>query len=72
MLEMNKLVDLGKEVGNMKGIPVVVLSRNFATGLSVVRSLGAAGHTADLVLGTGRAENTDLVAVSKYVPCKPW
>ncbi len=51
----------------MKGIPVVVLSRNFATGLSVVRSLGAAGHTADLVLGTGRAENTDLVAVSKYV-----
>ena len=46
---------------------VVVLSRNYATGLSIVRSLGAAGFTIDLVASTNKEENSKITAASKYV-----
>ena len=38
-----------------KEASVVVLSRDLATGLSVVRSLGAAGHTVDLIASVGKS-----------------
>ena len=46
---------------------VVVLSRNYSTGLSVVRSLGSAGYTVDLVASAFRRDRSELVACSKYV-----
>lgn len=46
---------------------VVVLSRNYSTGLSVVRSLGAAGYTVDLVASSYAAGNARIVACSKYI-----
>ena len=41
---------------------VVVLSRNYSTGLSVVRSLGSAGYTVDLVASSYKAGNAEIVA----------
>lgn len=46
---------------------VVVLSRNYATGLSVIRSLGAAGYTVDLVASAFKAGKSEISAKSKYV-----
>lgn len=46
---------------------VVVISRNFATGLSIIRSLGAAGYVVDFVLGTDERESADFVAASRYI-----
>ena len=46
---------------------VVVLSRNFSTGLSVIRSLGAAGYTVDLVASAFKPGNSAIAAASKYV-----
>ena len=46
---------------------VVVLSRNYATGLSVIRSLGAAGYKVDLVANAFKVGNSDIAGCSKYV-----
>lgn len=46
---------------------VVVLSRNYATGLSVIRSLGAAGFTVDLVASAYKQGTSTIAASSKYV-----
>lgn len=46
---------------------VVVLSRNYATGLSIVRSLGAAGFTVDLVASVHKEGNSKVTAASKYI-----
>ena len=46
---------------------VIVLSRNFSTGLSVIRSLGAAGYTVDLIASAYKAGNSAIAASSKYV-----
>lgn len=46
---------------------VVVLSRNYSTGLSVIRSLGAAGYRVDLVASAFKAGNSKIAASSKYV-----
>ena len=46
---------------------VVVLSRNYSTGLSVIRSLGAAGYTVDLVASAYKAGTSRIASASKYV-----
>ncbi|MBQ5783328.1 MAG: ATP-grasp domain-containing protein, partial [Oscillospiraceae bacterium] len=46
---------------------VIVLSRNYATGLSVIRSLGAAGYDVDLVASAIKEGKSELAACSKYV-----
>ena len=46
---------------------VVVLSRNYSTGLAVIRSLGAAGYTVDLVASARREGQSILASSSKYV-----
>ena len=46
---------------------VVVLSRNYSTGLSVIRSLGSAGYTVDLVASAYKEGKSQLAACSKYV-----
>lgn len=46
---------------------VVVLSRNYATGLSVIRSLGAAGFTVDLVASAYKKGTSLIASKSKYV-----
>ena len=46
---------------------VVVLSRNYSTGLSVIRSLGSAGYTVDLVASAYKEGKSKLAACSKYV-----
>ena len=46
---------------------VLVLSRNYSTGLSVIRSLGAAGYTVDLIAGSYKKGALDIAACSKYV-----
>lgn len=50
-----------------KKATVVVLSRNLTTGLSVVRSLGAAGHTVDLIANVEKTGKSEFIAKSKYV-----
>ena len=46
---------------------VVVLSRNYSTGLGVVRSLGAAGYQVDLVASSFKKGNADIMTCSKYI-----
>lgn len=46
---------------------VIVFSRNYSTGLSVIRSLGAAGYTVDLVATSRKAGDAKIAACSKYV-----
>ena len=46
---------------------VVVLSRNYSTGLSVIRSLGTAGYTVDLVASAPREGASSFIAQSKFV-----
>ena len=46
---------------------VVVLARNYSTGLSVVRSLGAAGYTVDLVASSFKKGNAKIISSSKYL-----
>ena len=46
---------------------IVVLSRVYSTGLSVIRSLGAAGYTVDLVASAPREGRSAIAACSKYV-----
>ena len=46
---------------------VVVLSRNYSTGLSVVRSLGSAGYKVELVASAFKEGRSELVSRSKYV-----
>lgn len=47
--------------------PVVVLSRNYSTGLGVIRSLGMAGYTVDMVASTKKKGSSIIVSCSKYV-----
>lgn len=49
------------------GIKVIVLSRNFSTGLSVIRSLGESGYAVDLIASSNREGKSKLAAASKYV-----
>lgn len=46
---------------------VVVLSRVYSTGLSVIRSLGAAGYEVDLVASAYKEGKSVIAASSKYV-----
>lgn len=46
---------------------VVVLSRNYATGLSVIRSLGQAGFTVDLVASAHKKGTSRIAKNSKFV-----
>ena len=46
---------------------VVVLSRSYSTGLCVVRSLGAAGYTIDVVASATNEGSSDYLGKSKYV-----
>lgn len=46
---------------------VIVLSRNYSTGLGVIRSLGAAGYNIDLIASTKKNGSSVIAASSKYV-----
>lgn len=46
---------------------VVVLSRVYSTGLAIIRSLGAAGYTVDLVASAHKEGTSKIAASSKYV-----
>ena len=46
---------------------IVVLSRNYSTGLGVIRSLGNAGYTIDLVASVKKKGSSVIAAGSKYI-----
>lgn len=46
---------------------VTVLSRNYSTGLGVIRSLGAAGYTVDLIASTKKKGSSIIAKSSRYV-----
>ena len=46
---------------------VIVLSRNYSTGLGVIRSLGAAGYTVDLIASVKKRGSAVIASSSKYV-----
>lgn len=46
---------------------VVVLTRNYSTGLSVIRALGKAGYTVDVIASAVKEGKSRLVSVSRYV-----
>lgn len=46
---------------------IIVLSRNYSTGLGVIRSLGAAGYTVDLIASVKKKGSSIIASSSKYV-----
>lgn len=46
---------------------VVVLSRNYSTGLSIIKSLGTAGYTVDYIASVKKKGTSAIAACSKYV-----
>ena len=46
---------------------VIVLSRNYSTGLGVIRSLGSAGYTVDLIASVKKKGSAIIASSSKYV-----
>ena len=46
---------------------VVVLSRNYSTGLSVIRSLGEAGYTVDLIASALREGRSLAISKTRYL-----
>lgn len=46
---------------------VIVLSQNFSTGLNIIRSVGAAGYTVDLIASVSTKGASEVAAKSKYV-----
>ena len=48
-------------------ILIIVLSGNYSTGLGLVRSLGAAGYTVDLISAVKRKGSSVIASSSKYV-----
>ncbi len=46
---------------------VIVLSRNYSTGLGVIRSLGAAGYPVDLIASVKKNGSSVIASSSKYV-----
>ena len=46
---------------------VIVLSRNYSTGLGVIRSLGSAGYTVDLIASVKKNGSSVIASCSKYV-----
>ena len=52
---------------NREEILVVVLSRNYSTGLSVIRSLGTQGYTVDLVASAPREGASEFIQKSKFI-----
>ena len=45
---------------------VIVLSRNYSTGLGLIRSLGQAGFEVDLVASARRKNSSVIASSSKY------
>lgn len=46
---------------------IIVLSRNYSTGLGVIRSLGAAGYPVDLIASVKKRGSSIIASSSKYV-----
>lgn len=46
---------------------IIVLSRNYSTGLGVIRSLGAVGYTVDLIASVKKKGSSIIASSSKYV-----
>jgi len=46
---------------------VIVVSRNYSTGLGVIRALGAAGYTVDLIASTKKKGSSIIASSSKYI-----
>ncbi|MDQ9831141.1 hypothetical protein RFX70_20360, partial [Acinetobacter baumannii] len=46
---------------------VIVLSRNYSTGLGVIRSLGQAGFDVELIASTKKRGSSIIASSSKYV-----
>lgn len=46
---------------------VIVISRNYSTGLGVIRALGAAGYTIDLIASTKKKGSSVIISSSKYI-----
>lgn len=46
---------------------VIVLSRNYSTGLGIIRSLGAAGYRVDLIASTKKKGSSVIISSSKYL-----
>lgn len=47
--------------------PVIVLSRNYSTGLGVIRSLGAEGYKVNLIASVKKRGSSIIASSSKYV-----
>ena len=56
-----------KDVLDTKEILTVVLSRNYSTGLSVIRSLGTKGYSVDLVASAPREGASEFISRSRFV-----
>lgn len=50
-----------------KNTQIIVLSRNYSTGLGVIRSLGMAGYNLDLIASVKKSGSSKICSSSKYV-----
>lgn len=53
-------------MGNKENV-IIVLSRSYSTGLSVIRSLGSAGYTVDLIASVHKPGAFKVAAASKFI-----
>lgn len=57
-----------KDIGMKQNKPlVIVLARNYSTGLGVIRSLGQAGYTVDLLASVYKPGDMAVAAASRYL-----
>ena len=50
-----------------KGIPIIILSRNYSNGLAVARSLGSEGYAIYFIASSFREGANEIAAKSKYI-----
>lgn len=52
---------------NDPNVLAIVLSRNYSTGLGIIRSLGSAGYTVDLIASVRKKGSSVIASCSRYV-----
>ena len=52
---------------NNSNVLIIVISRNYSTGLGIIRSLGSAGYTVDLIASVRKKGSSVIASCSRYV-----
>ncbi len=58
---------IGEKKLSDSNVLIIVLSRNYSTGLGIIRSLGSAGYTVDLIASVRKKGSSVIASCSRYV-----